>query len=147
MVNNVIDIPWLDDETRALVRDLITSLISVHPDLLGVIVYGSVARHTERPLTEPDPSDVDLLAFYDTEDEHIMINPSFDVTLVHYQTVGRHLDAPREVSLLPVSRNLKEWDETFVAHIAKDGIALYIRDQLPALVHACTSRAIGTISG
>jgi predicted nucleotidyltransferase len=32
-----------------------------HPDLLVVILYGSVARHEERPLDVPDPSDVDLV--------------------------------------------------------------------------------------
>lgn len=44
-------------------HDMAIVMLSVrHPDLLVVILYGSVARHEESPLDVPDPSDVDLLA-------------------------------------------------------------------------------------
>ncbi len=41
---------WLDKETRTLVEDIIKMLSERHPDLLTVILYGSVARHEERTL-------------------------------------------------------------------------------------------------
>ncbi|HEV2582111.1 MAG TPA: nucleotidyltransferase domain-containing protein [Ktedonobacteraceae bacterium] len=44
---------WLDRETRALVKDIIRLLKARHPDLLAIILYGSVARHEERPLPAP----------------------------------------------------------------------------------------------
>ncbi|HEX4207450.1 MAG TPA: nucleotidyltransferase domain-containing protein [Ktedonobacteraceae bacterium] len=56
--------PWLDSETSALVRDKIEMLVSRHPDILAIILYGSVARHDERSLDKSDPSDVDLLAIF-----------------------------------------------------------------------------------
>ncbi len=53
------DIPvWLDRATRALVGDIIGLLSERHPDLLAVILYGSVARHEERPLGAFNSSDV-----------------------------------------------------------------------------------------
>src|SRR5215469_5753430 len=52
---------WLDEETSALVRDTAELLAQRHPDVLAIILYGSVARHEERSLDEYDPSDVDLL--------------------------------------------------------------------------------------
>ncbi len=53
--------PWLDEETSALVREKAELLAQRHPDVLAIILYGSVARHEERSLDAPDPSDVDLL--------------------------------------------------------------------------------------
>jgi predicted nucleotidyltransferase len=63
------DIPaWFDKATRALVEDIIGLLAERHPDLLAVILYGSVARHEECPLGANNPSDVDLLAVFDSDD-------------------------------------------------------------------------------
>jgi len=127
------DIPvWLDTATRALVEDIIGLLSEQHPDLLAILLYGSVARHEERPLDVFDSSDVDLLAVFDSDD------PLLDVhqgdTLSH--TLGlaytRHLDAQREVHVLFTSRSLQEWDPTFIANVSRDGILLYKRGPLPA---------------
>src|SRR5579862_1362057 len=54
-------LPWLDTQTAAEVDALVKALAAHQPDVLAVIVYGSVARHTERPLTDTEPSDLDLL--------------------------------------------------------------------------------------
>src|SRR5258708_34056361 len=63
------DIPvWLDRATRALVEDIIGLLSERHPDLLAIILYGSVARHEDRPVDAFDSSDVDLLAVFDSDD-------------------------------------------------------------------------------
>ena len=42
---------WLDDATSALVEETVTMLIKRHANiLLAMILFGSVARHEERPL-------------------------------------------------------------------------------------------------
>jgi hypothetical protein len=42
---------WLDDATYALVEETVTMLIKRHANiLLAVILFGSLARHQERPL-------------------------------------------------------------------------------------------------
>src|SRR5260221_12734452 len=58
-------IPWLDPATAAGVVDIVQSLASGHPEALAVILFGSVARREERPLDDPQPSDVDLLLLLD----------------------------------------------------------------------------------
>jgi len=123
---------WFDKATRALVEDIIDLLAERHPDLLAVILYGSVARHEERPLDAFNSSDVDLLAVFDSDDP--LLDVHLGDTLSH--TLGlaytRHLDAPREVQVLFASRSLQEWDPTFIANVSRDGIILYRRGPLPA---------------
>ncbi len=123
---------WLDNETRALVEDIIRTLTKRHTDVLGIVLYGSVARHEERSLDEPDTSDVDLLVVLDSDDPLVDVHQGD--ALAH--TVGlaymRHLDAPREVQVLFTSRALQQqWDPTFIENVARDGIVLYSRGPLP----------------
>ena len=61
--------PWLDRETSLLVDEMVDLLVKRHPDILAIILYGSIARHEERVLHEPDPSDVDMLIVVDTDDK------------------------------------------------------------------------------
>jgi predicted nucleotidyltransferase len=119
---------WLDDETQALILDIFRLLAERHSNLLAIILYGSVARHEERPLHHPYPSDVDLLAILDSEDPHIAIHQGS--TLFHTLNLAYllHLDAPREVQVQFSSRTLTEWDPTFIANVAHDGILLFSRD-------------------
>ena len=123
--------PWLDEETSALVREKTELLAQRHKEVLAIILYGSVARHEERPLDEPDTSDVDLL---------VVLNGNHDVVLsqllalVHTAGLAedRHLDAPREVKLMFSSRTSQEWDPEFIANVKRDGRILYRRGKLPA---------------
>jgi len=124
--------PWLDKATRTLIQDIIDSLSLRHPDLLTIILYGSVARHEERPLEVPHPSDVDLLAVFDTDDPHVAIYHGDALSHTLGLAYNRHLDAPRDVQVLFASRTLQEWDPTFVANVKRDGILLFTRDELPA---------------
>lgn len=122
----------LDSETSALVRDIIQLLTERHPDILAIILYRSVARHEERPSDERNPSDVDLLAVFDTSDPYIPLPQSEAV----FHTIGlaenQHIQAPREVSVMFSSRTSQEWDPTFVDNVRRDGIVLYQRGELPA---------------
>ncbi len=126
---------WLDNETSDLIKEKIELLVSQHPDILAVILYGSIARHEERSLDDFDPSDVDLLVVFDGDRSTIR---SQEEAL--FDTMGiaenRHLDAPRDVNVMFASRTLQEWDPTFVANVARDGIVLYQRGPVPALFAA-----------
>lgn len=124
--------PWLDSETGALVRDKITLLVARHPDILAIILYGSVARHEERSLDEPDPSDVDLLAVFDTNDEQALWLQGLALTHTMGLAENQHLQAPREVNVMFSTRTSHEWDPTFVANVKRDGIVLFQRGELPA---------------
>ena len=124
---------WIDKETRALIKDVIGLLKARHPDLLlAVILYGSVARHEERPLDARDPSDVDLLVVLNSDDPGVYYRLGDEL----FHTLGlaytRHIDAPREVKVMFTSRTMQEWDPTFIENVKRDGIVLFVRGQLPA---------------
>ena len=122
---------WLDSETRALVEDIIDTLAEHNPEVFAIILYGSIARHDELPLDDPDTSDVDLLALLDTDTPytHLHKNSTF------FHNIGeaemRHRDAPREVQVMFSSRTMREWDPTFIVNVAHDGILLFARSPLP----------------
>ena len=122
---------WLDKETRTLVRETTELLAQRHPEVLAIILYGSVARHEERPVDEPNPSDVDLLVILNGNRETVR---SQMLALVHTAGLAedRHLDAPREVKVLLSSRTSQEWDPDFIANVKRDGRILYRRGELPA---------------
>jgi predicted nucleotidyltransferase len=122
----------LDKETRTLIKDIISILSERHPDLLAVILYGSVARHEERPLDDRYPSDVDLLAVLDSEDPHIYYRQGEALSHSLGLAYMKHNDAPREVKVMFTSRTMQEWDPTFIENVKRDGIVLYARGQLPA---------------
>ena len=122
---------WIDDETKALVIDMITTLATQHQDLLVVILYGSVARHEERSLDDPHPSDVDMLAIFNCDDPLLEVSQGDELSHTLGIAYNRHLNAPREVQMLFASRTLCEWDPTFVSNVARDGIVLFQRGTLP----------------
>ena len=122
---------WLDRETRALIEDIISLLAERHTDLLAVILYGSIARHEERPLGVFTPSDVDLLAVFDSDDPLLAVHQGDTLSHTLGLAYTRHLDAPRDVQVMFASRTLQEWDPTFIANVARDGIVLFTRGPLP----------------
>ena len=127
------DIPvWFDKATRALVEEIIDLLSERHPDLLAVILYGSVARHEERPSGASNPSDVDLLAVFDSDDPLLDVHQGDSLSHTLGLAYNRHLDAPWEVQVLFASRSLQEWDPTFIVNVSRDGIILYRHGPLPA---------------
>jgi predicted nucleotidyltransferase len=132
-VNRTRTLPsWLDSKTRALIKDIIGLLSERHPDLLAVILYGSVARHEERTLGAFNPSDVDLLAVFDSDDPLLDVHQGDILSHTLGLAYNGHLDAPREVKVMFASRTLQEWDPTFIANVAHDGIILFTRGSLPA---------------
>ena len=84
---------WLDPATRTLVEDTVRTLAARYKEtLLAVVLFGSVARHEERPLDDARPSDVDLLAVFD---RHVL---PLDERLAIFAAVGeactRHWTRP-----------------------------------------------------
>jgi predicted nucleotidyltransferase len=110
-----------------LISDIIGLITVQHPDVLTVILYGSVARHEERPLTDSDPSDVDLLIVLDSDDPYVSVHRGAALQQTLSEAEIRHLHAPREVQVQFASRTLSEWDPTFVENVRHDGIILYQR--------------------
>ena len=133
--------PWLDSATSALAEDIVQTLAQQRSDLLAVVLYGSVARHEERPVDDPYPSDVDLLAIFDTDDELIAIHQGKDLFDILGMAYNRHLDILRDVKVMFASRTLREWDATFIAHVAHDGLLLWARGSLPQSLAAIADRA------
>ncbi len=137
MPSTVRTIPWLDSETAEDVADITQSVAEHHPEAQAVILFGSVARHEERPLDDPEPSDVDLLVVLDAT----ALDPGA-TRLTHQQelalrmTIGeadyRHRTAPREIKVLFVYRDLARWDPLFIENVARDGLLLWARAPLPA---------------
>ena len=105
---------WLDHATAALLEETVSMLIKRHANiLLAVILFGSVARHEERPLDDSCPSDVDVLAIFDTTDR--LVKPyreAIFATII--DACALHLDAPREVNVLLSERTMQTWDSMFL---------------------------------
>jgi predicted nucleotidyltransferase len=114
----------VDDKTRQLIADLLETGHRWNAQrILAVILYRSVARHEERPLDDPEPSDVDLLFVFDTDTPFAPYD--WHMSAILEDAYRRHLEAPREVNIMFATRNLAEWDETFIANVARDGMVLY----------------------
>jgi predicted nucleotidyltransferase len=110
----------------------VSLLIEPHAGLLpAVILFCSVARHEERPPDDACPSDVDLLAIFDTTDR--LVRPYQEYIFATFiDAYALHLDAPREVNVLLSDRTMRTWDSMFLDKLARDGILLYARGSLPA---------------
>ena len=123
--------PHLDRETGLLIDDMVELLVNHHPDILAIILYGSIARHEERALDDPYPSDVDILVVLDTNDRRGIRATEKSL----FETIGgakmQHLRAKRDVNVLFSSRTSEEWDPTFIENVKRDGIILYGRVPLP----------------
>lgn len=123
---------WLDDATAGLVEETVNLLVNRHADiLLAVILFGSVARHEERSSDDAYPSDVDLLAIFDTADR--LVKPyREDIFATIVDAYVHHLDAPRDVNVLLADRTMQSWDSMFLDNLTRDGLLLYTRGPLPA---------------
>jgi len=83
------------------------------------------------PPFDDSPSDVDLLAIFDTTDR--LVRPYRDAIFVTIiDAYALPLDAPREVNVLFSYRTMQTWDSMFLENLARDGIFLSARGSLPA---------------
>ena len=136
-------VPWLDDRTAGLLRTTVFLVAERHPDLRAAILFGSVARQDERPLTDEHPSDVDVLLLFDVKPGSSRISPGERRSI--FTSIGvaldQYLDAPREVQIIPTVSTLIDWDPLFIENVARDGLLLWARGPLPeALAPVATRR-------
>lgn len=140
-------LPQLDRETAQLVCASIAEVAADlwRPMLIAAILYGSVARGEERPLTDWRPSDVDILLVF--EQDHAL---SYQERARVFAALGRaelrHLTAPREVRAMLATYRLEEWDDDFIASVARDGALLWARSQPPDLPPSLASVAQRLVS-
>src|SRR5258708_16194314 len=108
---------WLDNASSAVVEETLSMLIKRHANiLLAVILFGSIARHEERPLDDSCPSDVDLLAIFDTTDR--LVKPyRQDIFLTIIDACALHLAAPRHLTLLLSTPPMHTWPPMSLVHI------------------------------
>jgi predicted nucleotidyltransferase len=141
-------VPWLDVATAGLVRAIVATVADRHPELCAVILYGSVARHEERPLDDPQPSDVDLLLLFRVASGVTRLPYELHLAISH--SIGlaeaRCGYPPREVQTLPVVWNLPDWDATFVESVARDGFLLWARGPLPPALADIAFRSPGWVA-
>jgi len=134
---------WLEDETAVLVRAIVASVARQHPELVAAILFGSVARHDERPLTDDEPSDVDLLLLFDLglDTERISLDKTLAICESIGQATDRHREAPREVQTVLTVRDMRGWDPLFVEHVASEGLVLWARGSLPGRLASLADRS------
>jgi predicted nucleotidyltransferase len=139
-------IPWLDPATNAAVHEIIRALAEDHPEAQAVILFGSVARHEERSLDDPEPSDVDLLLLLDAHAvDPALERLSYQQELALRATVGEadyRWPAPRIIQVLFIYRTLAGWDPLFIENVARDGILLWSRGPLPDRLETVAERTL-----
>jgi len=145
-------IPWLDSETAAGVRDIVSSLAAGHPEVRAVILFGSAARREQRPLDDPEPSDVDLLVLLDPSAlDPAATRLTHERELAITNTIGeadyRHGSAPRAITTMFIYQNLAGWDALFIENVAHDGILLWSRGPLPSALLPVSERAQTAMTG
>jgi predicted nucleotidyltransferase len=140
---------WFDRETALDVVDITESVARHHPEVQAIILFGSVARREQRPLDDPEPSDVDLLLIVDPSaldprSERLTNAQDLALTRTISEADFRHRTAPREINTFFMQRDLARWDETFIENVARDGILLWARGALPEPLAPVAARTLDT---
>ena len=142
-------IPWLDPESAVAVQDIVQAIAAHHLEVQAVILFGSVARREERPVGDPEPSDIDLLLIIDpTTHDPTALYLTTEQELALTRTIGeaeyRH-QAPREINTFFMNRDLARWDESFIENVARDGILLWAHGPVPVPLSPVTERPIAAM--
>ena len=126
-------LPWLDKGTAELLTAIAADLANGHPEVVALILFGSVARHEQRCITHRWPSDVDLLALVDSGMEGDPLPLSVMIALHH--TIGEreyaHPVPALSMQAILAHYNLAGWDDSFTSNVARDGVLLWARGPLP----------------
>lgn len=135
-------ISWLDAQTAGYLRRVVALIAQGAPHALAAILFGSVARHEERPLSDRHPSDVDVLVlFTPVGDQDTLTSEQYmALSWAVVDAYDVYPDAMRDVQALGALTHFKHWDESFVENVARDGILLWARGPLPATLHPVEER-------
>lgn len=150
------DVRWLDAATNQYLRRLVTLAVSANPDVEAVILFGSAARHELRPMTDPEPSDVDVL-FLMTPSPDSDANPhaahARRITRKQHLAISRAEveaypvtfdETMRQVQTIVADPSFEGWDPSFVRSIVRDGLLLWARHALPALLAPVARRSLAS---
>lgn len=135
-------ISWLDPQTAGYLRRVVALVAQQAPHALAAILFGSVARHEQRPLSDRHPSDVDVLVLFTPVGEQDALT-SEQHTALSWAVVYAYEafpDAMRDVQVLGAMTHFTHWDDSFVENVARDGILLWSRGPLPARLHPVVDR-------
>ncbi|MGH2515979.1 MAG: nucleotidyltransferase domain-containing protein [Ktedonobacterales bacterium] len=125
--------PWLDERTARVMDAISEAIAHIHPEVRAIILFGSVARHHERALKDTETSDVDLLLIVDPGYGRTRID--LDQRIAIHHTKGEvelgFPEAPRDVQITLIERDLADWDPAFIENVARDGVLLWAREPLP----------------
>ena len=83
------------------------------------------------PPFDASPSEVDLVAIFDTTDR-LISSYREDIFATIIDAYALHLDAPREINVLLSDRTMQTWDSMFLENLARDAILLYARGFPPS---------------
>ena len=133
----------LDQETAAYIRYVTLKNAETVPHALAAMLFGSVARHNARPLTDPCPSDVDVLVVCSPEGDQEEVSSEQHAALSRAVVSGyaAYPDAPRDVQVLAALTHFKGWDDPFVANVAREGVVLWARGPLPEVLSQLGERS------
>lgn len=131
----------LDGETAAFARELCRECAAAFAaELAAIVLFGSVARGEARPITDPQPSDVDLLFVFRGDAAHLAtLRSAFFALFVAVER--RHLRAPREINVVLAPHAMPGWDAMFLENVARDGVILYAAPDAARLLQEFRSRA------
>ena len=133
----------LDQETAAYIHYVTQQIAQTVPHALVAILFGSVARYSARPLTDPCPSDVDILVVCSAEGDQEEVSSEQHAALSRAVVSGyeAYPITPRDVEVLGALTHFKGWDEKFVANVAREGVVLWARGPLPEALSPLSKRA------
>ena len=136
----------IDPETAALLKATMMAL-RCEPEIYALILFGSVARNEERPVTDSEPSDVDVLVLIDSTSGTGRLPLSRDVELriLIGAVSDQYRHAQREVQFTFARHDLAGWDPLFIENVARDGILLWARGPLPEPFAPIAERAAAGI--
>ena len=137
-------VPWLDPKTMYSIQTLVVKLVTTHSVICAVLLFGSIARHDEKPLDDTDPSDVDLLILYEAPVPHHLSTGQSSSRLQELEiessisgTASAHLyvhPSPRECDLHIVPVTLHNESPLFIAGVVEDAVPLWCHDPWPHMM-------------
>ncbi len=135
-------IPWLDNGTASLLTAISVDLANAHPEVMALILFGSVARHEERPISHRRPSDVDLLVLVDASSSSDPLSLGTMIALHHAIGEREYLHPVPALSIQATlaTSDLAGWDDLFITSVARDGVLLWSRGPLPQALAPVAAR-------
>ena len=102
----------LDQETAAYIRYVTLQIAQTVPHALAALLFGSVARHNARPLTDPCPSDVDVLVVCSPEGDQEEVSSEQHAALSRAVVSGyeAYPNTLRDVEILGALTHFMGWD-------------------------------------